>query len=51
MSTMIANSDAPTSRLWGILRDLTDGLAQQMFFWGCDVTHPGGNRLRRADPV
>ena len=45
---MVVNSDAPTSRLWGILRDLTDGLAQQMYFWGSDVTHPGGNGLRRA---
>jgi hypothetical protein len=36
------------SRLRGLLRDLTDGLAQQMFFWGRDVAHPDGNGLVRA---
>ncbi|MEN8772378.1 MAG: hypothetical protein ABF379_15045 [Akkermansiaceae bacterium] len=27
------------------LRDLAEGLQQQMFFWGQDVTHPKGNQL------
>jgi hypothetical protein len=27
------------------LRDLTQGLQQQMFFWGQDVVHPAGNQL------
>ncbi len=27
------------------LRDLADGLQQQMFFWGQDVSHPAGNQL------
>lgn len=29
------------------LRDLAEGLQQQMFFWGQDVIHPGGNQLVR----
>lgn len=28
-----------------LLRDLSDGLAQQMIFWGCDVRNPSGNLL------
>ena len=28
-----------------ILRDFTDALAQQMFYWGRDVIHPSGNLL------
>lgn len=35
------------SRLGGLLRDLTAGLTQQMFFWGKDVVHPDGNLLVR----
>lgn len=27
------------------LRDLAEGLQQQMFFWGQDVLHPAGNQL------
>lgn len=27
------------------LRDLAEGLQQQMFFWGQDVIHPAGNQL------
>lgn len=27
------------------IRDLADGIQQQMFFWGQDVTHPNGNFL------
>jgi hypothetical protein len=38
----------PDSRVRGLIRDLTDGLAQQMFFWGRDVAHPDGNGLVRA---
>ena len=29
----------------GLLKDFTNALGQQLFFWGCDVTHPGGNLL------
>jgi hypothetical protein len=39
---------APDSRLRGLIRDLTDGLAQQMYLWGRDVRHPDGNTLVRA---
>lgn len=35
------------SRLGGLLRDLTAGLKQHMFFWGRDVVHPDGNLLVR----
>ena len=27
------------------IRDLAEGLQQQMFFWGQDVNHPAGNQL------
>lgn len=36
------------SRFGGLLRDLKDGLRQQMFFWGRDVLHPQGNLLVSA---
>lgn len=36
------------SQARSLLRDLADGLAQQMIFWGQDVKHPGGNLLVRA---
>ena len=35
------------SRLGGLVRDLTAGLKQQMFFWGKDVVYPLGNLLLR----
>ena len=38
----------PDSRVRGLIRDLTDGLAQQMYLWGRDVRHPDGNALVRA---
>lgn len=38
----------PDSRLRGLIRDLTDGLAQQMYLWGRDVHHPDGNALLRS---
>lgn len=38
----------PVSRLRSLVRDVSRGLGQQMFFWGCDVRHPGGNLLTRA---
>lgn len=38
----------PHSRVRGLIRDLTDGLAQQMYLWGRDVRHPDGNALVRA---
>lgn len=41
------NALPTTSRLGGLLRDLTAGLKQQMFFWGKDVVHPDGNLLVR----
>ena len=40
--------NAPDSRLRGLIRDLTDGLAQQMYLWGRDVRHPDGNALVRT---
>jgi hypothetical protein len=40
--------DIPDSRVRGLIRDLTDGLAQQMYLWGRDVRHPDGNALVRA---
>ena len=40
--------NAPDSRLRGLIRDLTDGLAQQMYLWGRDVRHPDGNALVRV---
>jgi len=40
--------DTPHSRVRGLIRDLTDGLAQQMYLWGRDVRHPDGNVLVRA---
>lgn len=36
----------PISALRGRIRDFTDALGQQMFFWGRDVLHPSGNLLR-----
>ena len=29
----------------GLLNDFTKALGQQLYFWGCDVTHPSGNLL------
>ena len=40
--------NTPHSRLRGLIRDLTDGLAQQMYLWGRDVRHPDGNGLVHA---
>ena len=34
-----------TTNSLGFLKDLSDALGQQLFFWGCDVTHPRGNLL------
>lgn len=39
---------APESRVRGLIRDLTDGLAQQMYLWGRDVRHADGNALVRS---
>ncbi|MBB5349955.1 hypothetical protein HNR46_000176 [Haloferula luteola] len=38
----------PDSRTAGLLRDLSAGLRQQMYFWGRDVVHPVGNLLVHA---
>jgi hypothetical protein len=35
------------SRWGGLVRDVTAGLRQQMYFWGKDVVHPAGNQLVR----
>ncbi len=35
----------PLSRLRALLRDFTDLLGQQMYFWGRDVIYPEGNLL------
>lgn len=37
--------ELPSSALRGLIRDFTDALAQQMFFWGRDVVHLEGNLL------
>ena len=38
-------SEMPLSRLRALLRDYTDLLGQQMYFWGRDVIHPRVNLL------
>lgn len=43
-----AQAAPPASRVSGLLRDLTCGLRQQMYFWGRDVKHPDGNLLLAA---
>lgn len=35
----------PLSRMRALIRDFTDLLGQQMYFWGRDVVHPRGNLL------
>lgn len=37
--------EIPVSRLRALLRDFTNLLGQQMYFWGRDVIHPHGNLL------
>ena len=45
----VSRSSNPSGpHLGGHLRDLTDGIRQQMFFWGRDVMHPAGNLLVAA---
>lgn len=39
------SSPAPRPPIAALLRDFTDALAQQMYFWGRDVVHPAGNLL------
>jgi len=39
---------ARPSRQRSLIRDAARGLAQQMFFWGCDACHPEGNLLERS---
>lgn len=36
---------ASLSRRRSLLRDVTEGMKQQMYFWGCDAGHVGGNLL------
>ncbi len=45
MVTTSNRSPAQISQLRSLLRDLADGLGQQMIFWGCDARHPHGNQL------
>jgi hypothetical protein len=45
MNAVCSPPAVATSRLGGLLRDLTVGLKQQMFYWGRDVMHPSGNLL------
>lgn len=45
MTSRPVSTDA---RLGACLHDLTDGLRQQMFFWGRDVMHPDGNLLEAS---
>ena len=52
-----ADGETPPSRRRSLLRDLADGLLQQMYLWGCDVRCRQGNllvihgmqRIERAD--
>ena len=37
----------PRSQVRALVRDLSGMLIQQMFFWGCDAQHAGGNLLVR----
>lgn len=39
------SNPADTVHYRGLLRDFTDALGQQLFFWGRDVIHPDGNLL------
>ena len=43
-----AQSINQPSQRRSLLQDASDGIAQQMFFWGCDVQHAAGNLLVRA---
>lgn len=36
---------SPRPAVATLMRDFTDALAQQMYFWGRDVIHPSGNLL------
>ncbi|MCU0794486.1 MAG: hypothetical protein MUF31_00980 [Akkermansiaceae bacterium] len=40
-------SAATATRMGGLVRDVTAGLRQQMYFWGKDVVHSSGNQLVR----
>ncbi|NJR41629.1 MAG: hypothetical protein HC767_02145 [Akkermansiaceae bacterium] len=44
-SIISEKASAPARRTAGLLRDLSVGLKQQMFFWGRDVVSPRGNLL------
>lgn len=39
------NALSPRPAVATLMRDFTDALAQQMYFWGRDVIHPSGNLL------
>ena len=43
MSAIPTSPLCSASRMNGLLRDLSAGFAQQMFFWGKDAVHPSGN--------
>ncbi|MDF1849750.1 MAG: hypothetical protein P1U85_02870 [Verrucomicrobiales bacterium] len=45
LSEQVPVQHIPLSRLRALLRDFTDLLGQQMYFWGRDVIHPEGNLL------
>ena len=42
----VATRHLSPARLSGLMRDLSAGFRQQMFFWGRDVVHSSGNLLR-----
>ena len=44
-NSILQVSEMPLSRLRALLRDYTDLLGQQMYFWGRDVIHPRVNLL------
>lgn len=45
------NALSPRPAVATLMRDFTDALAQQMYFWGRDVIHPSGNLLVAHQPA
>jgi len=47
LSLPAKSTSPPRSQVRALVRDLAGMLTQQMFFWGCDAQHSGGNLLVR----
>ena len=45
MNYQIISNDVPASQQRSLLRDLSNGLLQQMYFWGYDARRRDGNLL------